>query len=179
MDKSLVFSLHKQILTKEGWPNRARTAFEFEFEFVYLLTHYGYKYKYTYNTFLKSQVWYSFIFDSLGASQAVYRNLWYMKSPLWEKICLFFGCFVISAQVVKKSTFWLPNMNEYLTSREYRMYSVGYVILILACLVGLSLRYLLTNQTDRCPKVLQIYGKIDRKPSKFHINLVIECTLSV
>ncbi len=37
------------------------------------------------------RVWYSFIFDSFGTSQAVYRNLWYIKSPLWKEICLFLG----------------------------------------------------------------------------------------
>jgi hypothetical protein len=30
-----------------------------------------------------------FIFDSFGASQAIYRNLWYIESPLWKEICLF------------------------------------------------------------------------------------------
>jgi hypothetical protein len=41
-------------------------------------------------------------FDSFGASQAVYRNLWYIEAPLWKEICLFLGWFVISAQVAKK-----------------------------------------------------------------------------
>ncbi len=34
---------------------------------------------------------YSFIFDSFGASRAVYRNLWYINSPRWEEICLLLG----------------------------------------------------------------------------------------
>ncbi len=29
------------------------------------------------------------IFDSFGASQAVYTILWYIESPLWKEICLF------------------------------------------------------------------------------------------
>ncbi len=37
------------------------------------------------------RVSYSFIFDSFGASQAVYRNLCYIKSLLWKEICLFLG----------------------------------------------------------------------------------------
>ncbi len=36
-------------------------------------------------------VWYTFIFDSFGASQAVYRNLWYIESPLRKEICLLLG----------------------------------------------------------------------------------------
>ncbi len=43
-----------------------------------------------------------FIFDSFGASQAAYRNLWYIESPLWKEICLFLGKFVISTQVAQK-----------------------------------------------------------------------------
>ncbi len=65
---------------------------------------------------------YSFKFDSFEASQAVYRNLWYIKSPLWKVICLLSAKFVISTQVAKKSTFWLPSKNEYLTSREYTLW---------------------------------------------------------
>ncbi len=64
-------------------------------------------------------VWYLIIFDSFGASQAVFRSLCYIKPPLWKEICLFLGYFVISAQAAKKLTSWLPNINEYLTSREY------------------------------------------------------------
>ncbi len=64
-------------------------------------------------------VWYSFIFDPFGASQAVHRCLWYIKSPSWMEIWSFFSCFVISAQVSKKSTWLLPAITEYQTSREY------------------------------------------------------------
>jgi hypothetical protein len=32
------------------------------------------------------RVWYSFIFDSFGSSQAVYRNLWYIES-LYSVVC--------------------------------------------------------------------------------------------
>ncbi len=39
-------------------------------------------------------VWYSFIFDSFGASHAVYRNLWYIKFPLWKEIC-FLGAYLL------------------------------------------------------------------------------------
>ena len=61
---------------------------------------------------------YLFIFDSFGTSQAVCRNLWYIKSPLLKVICLLLGWFVITAQVAKKSAFWVPNINEYPKSRK-------------------------------------------------------------
>jgi hypothetical protein len=32
-----------------------------------------------------------FIFDSFGASQAVYINLWYKEAPLWKENLLIFG----------------------------------------------------------------------------------------
>ncbi len=41
---------------------------------------------------------YWFIFDSFGASQIVYRNLWYVESPLLKIICF-------STQSVKKQRF--------------------------------------------------------------------------
>ncbi len=65
------------------------------------------------------RVWYLSIFDSFEASQAVYWNLWFIKSHLWKIICLLYGLFVISAQTAKKSTFWLPIINKYLTRRQY------------------------------------------------------------
>ncbi len=37
------------------------------------------------------RVWYSFIFDSFGASQEVYRNLWYIESSLWKEF--FYFCY--------------------------------------------------------------------------------------
>jgi hypothetical protein len=48
-----------------------------------------------------------FIIDSFafGASQAVYRNLWYIKYPLLKEISFILGWFVIFAQVAKKSAF--------------------------------------------------------------------------
>ncbi len=61
---------------------------------------------------------YPFLFDSFGASKAVYRSLWYIKSPMCKVICLLWDRFVISAQTAQKSRFWLPNINTYLTSRE-------------------------------------------------------------
>ncbi len=69
-----------------------------------------------------------FIFDFFGASQKLYRNLWYIKSPLWKVISLPLGWFIISAQVAKKSIFWLPKINKYLTSMDLK----------LLCLVSLS-----------------------------------------
>ncbi len=47
-------------------------------------------------------VWYSLIFDSYRTSQVVYRNLWYIKSPMRKAICLLLGWFVISAKAAKK-----------------------------------------------------------------------------
>jgi len=40
---------------------------------------------------------YSFIFDFVGASQVIFR-----ETPLWKKICLLLGYFVISARAAKK-----------------------------------------------------------------------------
>jgi hypothetical protein len=40
---------------------------------------------------------------TLGTSQAVHRNLWYIKSPLLKLICLH-GSFAISAQKARKTT---------------------------------------------------------------------------
>ncbi len=65
------------------------------------------------------RIWYSFIFVSFGASQAVYRNLWYIESPLWKEICFVFFC----PGSQKKSTFWMPNINEYLMSKQYQYVS--------------------------------------------------------
>ncbi len=50
---------------------------------------------------------YLFIFHS---TWTVYRNLWYIKSPLWKVICFLLGWFVISAQVGKK---WLILTPQY------------------------------------------------------------------
>ncbi len=44
-----------------------------------------------------------FKFDCFGASQEFYRNLWYIKSPLSEEICLLFGRFFISALTAQKN----------------------------------------------------------------------------
>jgi hypothetical protein len=48
--------------------------------------------------FIGLLLWYSFIFESFGESQAVYKNIWYVKSTLWKVICLLLGLFVIFAQ---------------------------------------------------------------------------------
>ncbi len=40
--------------------------------------------------------------DLSRASQPVYGNLWYLKSPLSKEICLLFGQLVISVQSAKK-----------------------------------------------------------------------------
>jgi hypothetical protein len=45
-----------------------------------------------------------FIFDSFGARQAVYRNLWYIKSPLLNESCLLSCRFLISAKADEKTT---------------------------------------------------------------------------
>ncbi len=41
---------------------------------------------------------YLFSCDYSGTSQAVFRNIWYIKSTLWKIICLLLGWWVISAQ---------------------------------------------------------------------------------
>ncbi len=48
---------------------------------------------------------YSFIFESLGASRAVYRYLRYIKSSLLKVICQLLGWFVIFAQGAQKQHF--------------------------------------------------------------------------
>jgi hypothetical protein len=54
---------------------------------------------------------FSITFDSFGASQAVYKNLRYLKSHLWKEI-YFLGYFVISVQAANKTTtFGQPNIN--------------------------------------------------------------------
>ncbi len=45
---------------------------------------------------------YSFIFDSFRASQAIYKNLWYVSYPLLKETCLLFGQFDNNAQAAKK-----------------------------------------------------------------------------
>jgi hypothetical protein len=70
-------------------------------------------------------VWFSFIFDSFVASQTIYWNMWYTKSPLWKVIYLLLGWLCSNfCPGSQKSTFWLPNIDEYLTSREYIIFEL-------------------------------------------------------
>ncbi len=76
---------------------------------------------------------YSFIFDSFRASQAVYRNLWYIKSPLWKVICLLLGWFATSAQVAKRSNI-LTAQNKRI-SNKHGVHPVCVRLIVLNCIV--------------------------------------------
>jgi hypothetical protein len=52
------------------------------------------------------------LFDSFGTNQAVYRNLWYIKSPLWNEICLIFGLIYYFCPGSTNTTFLLPDIYE-------------------------------------------------------------------
>jgi hypothetical protein len=60
---------------------------------------------------------------------AVYRNLWYVKSPLWKVICLHLGLFVISAQAAKKNI--LTTQYEQKSNKQGVCYSGLTFIIIL------------------------------------------------
>jgi hypothetical protein len=73
---------------------------------------------------------YLFIFDSIWTIQAVYRNLWYIKSPLWKVICFLLGWFVISAQLGKKWPILTP---QYKRISNKRSISKAYVKMSIRC----------------------------------------------
>ncbi len=55
----------------------------------------------------------------LTASQAVNRYLWNIKSPFSKEIFLEFSQILVLAQAFQKNR--LPNVNQYLTHRQYEL----------------------------------------------------------
>jgi hypothetical protein len=60
-----------------------------------------------------------FILDCFEASQAVYRNLSYVKSPYQMKFVNFLAKMLFLPRQPKKTLFRLPFLNEFITRRQY------------------------------------------------------------